>query len=351
MKNLYKGLFWILLVSSSIFTACETDIDINDEWEEVTIIYGLLNPTDSVQYIKVNKAFLGEGGAYDYAAIKDSIYHQDSIRVTLTAWDGTIRKKEITLLQDTSIPKDSGSFSYPDQILYRTPPGDTLNEEYEYELTVTRVENDELVATAKTKLIKDFQVATPSVVSTATIGFADQNKYKLYNVSFVAAENGRLYELVVRFNYKEVDILSGDTTLHSLEWQAFSKKKAKNELLDGIENISKKIDGKLFYYLVNSALEEDENLIRIANTLDFIFYVGGEELSTYIDVNNAQSGLTTIKVKPEYTNVEGGLGIFSSRFQKIIKGKELSNYSIDSLACGSITGKLGFLDSDFETCN
>ncbi|MBL4715578.1 MAG: hypothetical protein JKX95_03005 [Bacteroidia bacterium] len=346
-----KEFFWFLLLASSIFTACESDIDINDDWEEVTIIYGLLDPSDSVQYIKVNKAFLGEGAAYGYAAVHDSIYHQDSIEVTLTAWDGNSKKKEIILLQDRSIPKDSGSFSYPDQILYRTPPGDTLDSNYEYELTVTRVEKDELVATAKTKLIKDFQISTPSVVSTATIGFADQNKYKLYNVSIVAAENGRLYELVVRFNYKEVDILSGDTTLHSLDWQAFSKVKAKNELLDGIENISKKIDGKLFYYLVNSSIQENANVIRIASTLDFMFFVGGEELSTYIDVNNAQVGLTTIKVKPEYTNVDGGLGIFSSRFQKILRNKELSDYSIDSLACGSITGKLGFLDSDFETCN
>ena len=40
-----------------LFSACETDFDVNAEWEETTVVFGLLDDSKDIQYIKINKAF------------------------------------------------------------------------------------------------------------------------------------------------------------------------------------------------------------------------------------------------------------------------------------------------------
>ena len=42
MKNIYL----ILGVFTMLFSACETDFDVNAEWEETTVVFGLLDASD-----------------------------------------------------------------------------------------------------------------------------------------------------------------------------------------------------------------------------------------------------------------------------------------------------------------
>ena len=56
------------LGSILMFSSCETDIDVNADYQDITVVYGLVNPNDTNHYIKINKAFLGEGSALDLAA-------------------------------------------------------------------------------------------------------------------------------------------------------------------------------------------------------------------------------------------------------------------------------------------
>ena len=54
-----KKIYLILSVFAIVFTACETDFDVNATWEEVTVVYGLLDAGDGkeVQQIKSVKYF------------------------------------------------------------------------------------------------------------------------------------------------------------------------------------------------------------------------------------------------------------------------------------------------------
>ena len=51
-----------------LFSACETDFDVNAEWEETTVVYGLLDASDqnTLQKIKISKAFLGNMDGFNY---------------------------------------------------------------------------------------------------------------------------------------------------------------------------------------------------------------------------------------------------------------------------------------------
>jgi len=86
---IFKIRYILLALITCFLASCETDLDINADWEEITIVYGILNPNDSIQYIKINKAFLGQGDPYEFAKVSDSLYHKDSLDVTLivaTKW-------------------------------------------------------------------------------------------------------------------------------------------------------------------------------------------------------------------------------------------------------------------------
>ena len=90
------------------FTSCENEVDITAEWKEVIAVYGLLDPLQESQYIKVNKAFLNEdGSAFKIAQIPDSLF-LDSANVTLTRLNTGQR---ISLFRVDEVTKDSGVFS------------------------------------------------------------------------------------------------------------------------------------------------------------------------------------------------------------------------------------------------
>ena len=61
-----------------VFSSCETDFDVNAEWDDVTIVYGLLDPNNEIQLIKINKAYLGAGDAIQMASVSDSLNYTPS---------------------------------------------------------------------------------------------------------------------------------------------------------------------------------------------------------------------------------------------------------------------------------
>jgi hypothetical protein len=80
---------------------------------------------------------------------------------------------------------------------------------------------------------------------------------------------------------------------------------------------------------------------RIVGSLDFIFTVAANEFYTYIEVNKPPTGVN--QSIPQYTNVDGGLGIFSSRLSQGYNNYLMAQQSKDSLIFGSITGGLQFV--------
>lgn len=345
-----KHTCWFFIISLVItIYSCDTKINLTTEWKETSVIYGILNPVDSANYIKVYKAFLGEGDAYEMALVYDSLYHKDSLQVKLSEMDNSNLIREIILTVDYSVPKNPGTFSNPNQILYKIPQNIAINSKYKYKLEVSKKNNASIIASSETQIVDDFTITKPGALD--KVSWTSQKEYQPYPVKWNSAKDGKRYELIMRFHYAEIDKITNDTIkTDSLEWKIFSG--IKSEKTDGSESLIYEIEGEGFYNFINTRLSANSSVKRKAGTLDFIFYVADNEFNTYIDITNAQSGLVQTQIKPEYTNISGGLGIFASRYTKIIKGKKMTDLSIDSLACGEITEHLGFMRADSSLfCN
>ena len=119
---------------------------------------------------------------------------------------------------------------------------------------------------------------------------------------------------------------------------------------NGASSLSKSIERKSIYGYIGSAIEPSLTKTRIPLGLEVIVYAAGEEFQLYSEINGPSSSI--VEEKPEYTNVQNGLGLLSSRSSasSIEPGSvtvgggfyEFTSQTLDSLKCGSKTVDLHF---------
>lgn len=313
MKNLNVliGIFLALMLT----WGCETDFEQNAEWKDVTVVYGLLNQKDSISYIKVNKAFLGDSSALIYASRPDSSLYGSSIEVKLEEYKWGSLQKEYNFDTTTLYDKDSGSFYYPQQPVYYCVTHNQLDEESEYRIRITNKNSGKIISAA-TPLVHDFTVLKPiyNHPTVPTLTFPDNNSSK--SISWYSAVNGKRYEVVMRFNFKEKFFDNPDTLLRTIETRYPGRKSLTDE---GGEEMEIQFSNESFYiWLQNSIPYESEKEamvdVRVPGKIDIVFSVAAAEFNTYLEVNEPSNSI--VQDRPEYTNIENGIGIFSSRYSK-----------------------------------
>ena len=90
-----------------------------------------------------------------------------------------------------------------------------------------------------------------------------------------------------------------------------------------------RIEGESFFNFLRLNIEKDDTKVRYFNSIDLVMTVGSEDLDTYIKVNKPITGI--VQERPHFTNVNNGIGLFSSRYTKIRQGLPLTPSSIDFL--------------------
>lgn len=340
-----------LLLFASLFTACSTDLDVTGDWKETMVIYGLLDQSQDTQYVKINKAFLGQGNAYEYAQIKDSVQFLNSLTVQLQRIkNGISLGAPIQLMPTPNVPKDAGTFYYADQTYaiysYVSTGANALNPDSQYELSVLNNETG-TKASSKTSLVGNFNITIPmpSSPSFYIINAGPTSQTWPFTVKWQAAVNGKLYQMNMRFNYEEFIDTNGDTipeysVVKHLDW-LFPAQESLN--LTGTEVMSLSFPSQNFMKHIGTSIGSTLNVVRRqALKTDLIITAGTDDLNTFINVNEPSTGI--IQDKPEFTNITNGLGLFSSRVTSVMS-RDLEATTKDTLACGQYTRGLKFTNS------
>jgi len=324
-----------------LFCGCSNTLDINGDYREVTVVIGLLDHGQDTNYLRIQKSFITETDAFVSAADPGANYYANAILdVWLAGYHGDVMTDSIFCEyvdgDSLGIEKPDGIFSASPNILYRITTA--LDSTAQWKLHIRNNETGALI-TAQTKLVWNYYLYYPTKAG-AYIDFADTGK-----ITFTCAQavNAMMYDLRMTFTYAEVNNISGDSTLHDVSWTIFDNKIGTN--LNGLGNISYTIERKSFYSFIRSAIEPGNDLTRYFIRLDFEWYAGGEELYDLYLNTLANLGLNQDYISPEYTNISGGYGIFSSRYKSIASPVFLSDNSLDTLSCGVITSDLGFVSS------
>jgi len=327
----------LLAISTMLLTSCKNDVDINGEWKDVTVVFGLLNQKDTAHYIRVSKAFLGEGDALAFADQFDSLYyHPEQLEVTVAEIVNGNQARLFTLVPDLSIPKEEGIFAAPTQILYKfsTPSGNPLNAgvNYRYRLNVKKIKTGETI-TAETGLVKQFFLSSP-VTSPANL-YPGQ----VTTIKWSTPVNGKLFEVFVRFLYREANPDSTDEVSKFVE---INLGRIISERTDGGQELQITKQNREFYQAIKLAIPPatiDNPKIRFADSIVVILNVADDDLNTFLEVNKPSN--TIAQERPQFSNIENGLGLFAAR-TVLRKSRPIGKISVDSLINNPLTQPINF---------
>ncbi|MFH2096661.1 MAG: hypothetical protein ABIJ16_13205 [Bacteroidota bacterium] len=350
-----KLLFPIILIIMTGMFSCSTEFEVNAPWKDISVVYCLLNPNDSVHYVKLNKCFLGEENAYTMAQISDSSNYADATIILvpgkiLDYGDFGESGDAISFERTTEFPKDSGVFANDNNVIYKTTDAITmLDIEKDYKLKISIPGKDEIYS--QTPLIQATNIAG-QYSYLKTVGFTESGSE---TIEWNSVENAKIYELTIHFTYLEItDSIAVEKTIR---WPQNRKIAPTTE---GGTKMSMTIQGSNFLEFVSSSIKSNPNYDQVDErivkqfyytgapkkygALQFYFFLGAEDLNTYIEISSPSN--TIVQEKPAYTNISNGIGIFSCRVDNTVENVRLSDRAIDDLSGSDITKDLKFRDNN-----
>jgi hypothetical protein len=323
----YLSIFSIILFTS---ISCNNDLDVLADYKEISVVYGLLNPTKTSNYIRIERAYLGEGNALVMAQNPDSIYYDTSaIEVSLIYKKSTLIIDTLALHPSFDIPKNEGLFTDDDYLLYKLS-NTVLDRKGQYEFVLHNKVTGYRV-TSTTNIIGSIIQLT--LFPSTKVNFASNDPYV---IKIFSANYGKQYGLITRFNYIEYSNNYQDTVKKQLDYYLDD---IKSITTNGTEELRFLVDGESFYRYLGSRIPVNPNVVRPFRdvNLDFIFTAGTDDLNNYIQIN--QPG-NTVDYVPEYSNLSDGKGIFSCKMDTTVFGIRMNSQSIDSLVNGQYTKDL-----------
>lgn len=331
------------LICALVFTlinSCSTDFQVNSEFEENWIVTGILDVSDSVHYVRIQSSFLPDNeSVFEFVNQVEYLYPDEGeLEVWMLsdqAFTDTLWFERID--GDTlGLPKAPGLFHTPN-ILYRCKAN--LVENHTYHLFV-HVKSKQDTLTASTNLVKPFNILFPvdgtfglQLIDSSTISFICQN-----------AIDGKIYDMVMRFYYWEKDITSTDSNLLYADWVVGSN--VVSSRTDGLGNTTFEIRAGFFLTFLAATLQPDPQKTRAFDRLSCMFYAGNELMYQQYLNYLANTGLGEWYATKTFSNIQGAYGLFGSRKLELSDPVFLGERTLDSLACGSVTGHLGFLPAD-----
>lgn len=363
-------------IASFALVSCKNNLDVLAPGEETVSVYGVLNPNEAVQSIRINKVFLTDGDALTAAQDENQInYGPGELKVTLQRFMsgsttptlttiGNSTKKEI-VLTETVVTTPNGTFNV-NQRIWQT--NDRLFPSGEYKLTITNV-NTGKEFTSQTTMIDSVRpypampyiyvsaappyhfpnhcgvgnggYTPPSAgVQTQTVAYINYtNLTSTQTIPFRSIANAKLYKVVMRFHY--IDTLA-DGTYGGRKFVDYIFPDQLASSFSGGEEMSVSFKTSDFYSNLASAIPAQSTAPvknRTAHFLEYIITACGENLRTFLLVN--QPSNTIAQDKPNYSNINGGVGIFGSVSRGKV-GKELWYEFIDKIADEPITNSLQF---------
>ena len=321
----------LVLLLVTVLYSCNKDLNVNDDWKDITVVYGILDQTEDTTFIKITKAFLGEGDALQFARIADSSNYPDKLEVRLDAYADTTIVQSYPCDTVTIHNKKAGDsvFFYPDQLMYYSLV--KLNENFTYKLHIKNRKTGKEV-TSQTTLLHDFVVDFPQVSASFLPG-------KSFRVKWKPSKNGKRYQLVIRFFYLEALKTNIDSLyMRSFDWLVFNDVKPID--ITSTQPFDLYFPGDPFYSQAGANIPENPDVTRAAHHCDFIFTVAAPELNTYMEVT--EPSISLVQEKPAYTNIVNGIGLFSARFMKTVDSLSVSQLTKDELKVNSHTKNLGF---------
>lgn len=321
MKSKHSNLI-LLLAMLFCFAGCEVEFDPNEEWKQVTIIYGVLDQDSDTTFVRVQKGFLGSGNYIDFAKEKDSVYYKqneiDVFMLSYYPWDKNNAGDTLWFDYTETTTKQDGDFYNETTPLYRCCTKGRLNHaealKKEYKIVVrNKKSGDETWAT--TRLIGDYDITAPGSIMT----FIPKNGKNMmncswYNINSSVASSGqgiiaKVFQPSMRFYYRangeetftDIDLAMKLNTSNNPGFE-FNYNMDMSDIVNGVKR---------------NLASQKGNCSWTNRQYAFELYVNSCSLEMYEYYSNSRQNDNRLSDKPIYTNVNNGYGLFAARRKHI----------------------------------
>ncbi|MDD3107106.1 MAG: hypothetical protein PHP65_04820 [Bacilli bacterium] len=357
MKNRTTIITILLIITSLLsFSSCNKDPNpfVKHE-QDISIVYGLINPVDSIHYIRIQKAYLTSEDAYILATDEETNIYLDSltVRVYLTNINGTIPISGMDwTLDKVYVHKTETSDDFywnVDYPVFRFIQ--TFNHSYIsdkiFHLEITNNYSGKQIY-GETYVVNDYVIRQPSSINATVPQFGMSYTANTSKIEFAQALYGKRYNVYMTFEFDEYQ-RSGSynqTPVHKiLKWNYGTSIYDGNAYEVSLANstyLTIYYSPNSFYPWLEDNLVSSDEIIRVARCFNFYFWSCTPEMHTYMSVNSQQTGI--IQDRPEYTNLTSNTGendvygLFATRYSKIYKNLQVQpttlSYLIEELDLG-----------------
>jgi hypothetical protein len=358
MKKAFSIVFILAL-----FAGCSNKLNLLAPYKEIVSVYGLLDPSDTTHYIRIERVFSGQGNAYTFAQNPDSIYFKSGdLKVTLQRWqNGSQISVDVPatnvmeiVLTDTVLQSATGTFNQNERVYKTNHPLYSNDSTCVYKLIIHDNKTGKEF-TAQTGLIGSFQFVP---ATNGAFNYLENNYPSTYQMNFIPGNNGvvtciynspvnsGVCSLTIRLVYTENNGGQGTSKYTDISLGTYYTQQA----LGGETQDFSYIGNSLLSTIAASVpVPTSPSITRTLNYVQFILSAGGKDVALYNQVNTSTS---LSQSKPNYSNIQGGVGVFSCRHQ-IVLNRNVSNTAIDTLSKNSYTCKLRFLNENgvLSPCN
>lgn len=315
--NKFSRLGYVFLTSITMILggSCSNEIDIFTDYKEQAAVYSFLDLGSDVQFIRVGRTFLNPGiPASAVAKEADSIYFRNLIVKLIHEQSGN----EFTFQTTDTIPKDTGYFAHVPNLLYANQM--QLMQGGTYRLIIQNPETG-YTASGRTSIVEAPIVSFPVSPSNPNLSISPFLDIQL---RFFNGRNARSHNAVFDFWVEEFP--KSDTTqktVSKLSWRFANN--IRNEQLEP-NNRVRTTPGINFYEFFKNSLPIDTSRFRRIIRTDFILYSASQDLTDFIDASTPSIGI--VQKQTDFSNIENGIGIFTSRHTFKVKNIALDPATI-----------------------
>lgn len=295
----------LILLFAFAITACDNEVDLTAEYEDTTVVFGLLNVNSDTQFVKVNRAFLEKNtNAITLAKDTNQLFYSNAVVSLLDESTGFI-----DTLRTIRKPKEDGIFSTDKNLLFYTTR--QLFPNRSYVLNIDKQSGDR--TTGRTITLDSVQILKPNVVAPRqnTLSLTLNNGSSLKDEVKVELKHSNLvanFQVDLIFFYTEVSTSGRELKQIRIPLGTISNSDLKED------QVTLEFNADRFYEAIANAVDPGNRRtkeIDASRNLIFDIYAADVDFDLYRGLNGPIEGLS--QVKPEYTNISNGIGLFSSR--------------------------------------
>lgn len=310
MKKNVSILVFIIL---AILSSCKKSVDLYADYKVVPVVYGLLDANADTTFIKITRAFYAQNeDATQIAMNPDSSNYPGKLDVRLTEYCNGDSIRQIILDTITIWNKQQGTFYAPKQKLYYTAERlkkNAKNEKYQYKLTIVLPDR---ILESTTDIVGSSGYKVKSLAVNYSQEYFGVNR----PLEFYPATNAESYDVSMAFTFKEQRTPTSDSVPRTMRWTlgTYTDYELAKYIVDNYYRVTYRPER--FYDQLRAFLGADTAIAGLTRFIgdypvEITIAAAGPELTHYIEWGSL--GNYGTQGGNDFTLIEGGMGVFSSR--------------------------------------